>query len=458
LAKNIATSGEVYAIYADARAQARKRDPDSMREAASLLRKALQIDPNYAPAWAELGFVTWMTPRQLMTMREMRADPVSYLKRALQLAPNLAHAHAALTQVEYGAPNSEAELRKAVALDPNDAEAWMWLGNILGTQNRMAEALTAHTRAVDIEPLFAPAVGNKINDLMLLGKAREAAVEVQRIRTVGDPILIERILFNYALANHTPGDALRILLRARLSHPEQASRWDERAKNLLQQLDFVESAQRLMNNPPAAAADYRGIPEPASSLWSGWDYPAQFWLNFDGPSVMGRVLPKHGRLKEYIDHYRLAFKSADDFLAANEDDPLRLVKIAPTVAVVLRAGGEEAQSGTILRRTEPLLTTWLRNGPADPELVANLAYFRGAEGMGNEAVSLLARAVAGGWLPDNQYFATDIANEPCFAQLVNRADFPAVRRRIFARIEEERRKVPMALLARTYPAPARAAA
>jgi hypothetical protein len=54
--------------------------------------------------------------------------------------------------------------------------------------------------------------------------------------------------------------------------------------------------------------------------------------------------------------------------------------------------------------------------------------------------------------------ATDIAQEPCFARLVNRADFQAVRRRILARIEEERRKVPLALLAQAYPVQRKAAA
>jgi hypothetical protein len=41
---------------------------------------------------------------------------------------------------------------------------------------------------------------------------------------------------------------------------------------------------------------------------------------------------------------------------------------------------------------------------------------------------------------------------------VNRPDFQAVRRRIFARIEEERRKVPLDLLAQAYPVPRKLAA
>jgi hypothetical protein len=47
--------------------------------------------------------------------------------------------------------------------------------------------------------------------------------------------------------------------------------------------------------------------------------------------------------------------------------------------------------------------------------------------------------------------AIDIADEPCFARLVSRPDFQAIRHRILARIEQERRKVPLDLLAEAYP-------
>ena len=169
------------------------------------------------------------------------------------------------------------------------------------------------------------------------------------------------------------------------------------------------------------------------------------------------MLPKHGRLDEYVSHYRAAFPTADDFIAARAFSPETLVQIAPTLAVVLRAGGEP-QGDEILRRTEPILRTWLRNGPADRNLLAQLAFFRAAEGFDDDAVSLLARADAKGWLPDNQYFATDIADEPCFARLLNRSDFQAIRGRILARVAAERRKVPLDLLAKAYPQAVKAVA
>lgn len=450
-AKNIATSGEVYSIFADARAYEHKRDPDSWRQAAALLKKAVALDPNYAPAWAELGVATDFVPAMYSTPQEQAAEPIRLVKRALQLAPNLAHAHAALGMVQGLPAQSEPDLRRAVALDPGDAEAWMWLGSLLGKQYRNKEALDAYTRAVQLEPLLPSANGNKISLLVRMRDETAVAAEFRRIANTGDPVLLGRMQWAAESARGNPGSALAALLRLRSAHPETASLVDIRAASLLQQLGFIDQAQALYHNTAAVAGDYKGVPEPASAIWGGWKDAKEFWLNSDAAALMGRLLPKHGRLAEYMMHYRRAFPSADGFIEGRSFVPETMVQVVPTVAVTIRAGGENAQAQELLGRTEPVLRGWLKNAPETPELLAELAYFRAAMGSGDEAVSLLARGVAGGWLPDNQYYANDIADEPCFAALVPRPDFQAVRRRILTRIEEERRKVPAQLLAQTYP-------
>jgi TolB-like protein/tetratricopeptide (TPR) repeat protein len=451
--QNIVTTGEVYALYAEARALVKKRDPDSERQAIVVLKKALAIDSNYAPAWAELAVANQFTPHPANDPQDYSRDSIAYAKRSLQLAPNLAYAHAVLAMVERMPPESEPDLRKAVALDPGNAEAWNWLGGLLMSQNRVREALAAYTRAVEIEPFWRPVVGSKMSALMLLGDWQGAAAEFQRVSRLGDPLLAQQLRVNIANMQGRHGDALRMLLRIRLQHPEISAWVDQRTPALLQMLGFIAEAQRLYGNGAVQIADYEGIPEPASSLWSGWKSPADFWKNDDGPALFARLLPKHGRLQEYMDHYRKAFPTADDFLAARSFAPDTLSAVAPTIAVVLREGGENEQASEILSRTEPYLTKQLQNGPATRDLLANLAFYRAAEGRNDEAISLLDRAVSAGWLPDNQYFASDIADEPCFAPLLRRTDFQAVRSRILDRIAEERAKVPLDLLARAYPPP-----
>jgi len=444
-AGNIATTGEVYALYAQGKAAVRKRDPDSAIEAASILRRALAIDPNYAPAWADLGVATFFEQPKL-PMAELRPEAIADLNRALTLAPNLGYAHAALAMVQNMPPESEPDLRRAVQLDPGNAEAWTWLGNLLLSQNRLKEALYAHDRAVSIEPLWWTAVGNKIGNLILAGDQAGLAQELGRIRQTQDEVLLAKARYRIAELTGNPGEAVQILLQLRATHPEESAAVDQRLAAPLIQLGFIEEGLRAGQMPMDVAPALRGVPPPATQIDREYRTPADFWLDNQRLVLYARLLPDRGRLPEFVGRYKAAFKSPDEFMAMFAQRLPILQGLAPTVVANLRAAGDSEDADAILRRTEPAILQQLRNGPPRPDLLALLAYYRGAEPNDDEAVRLLKRAVDGGWLPD--YFWVDIATEPAFARLVGRADFQAVRQRILARIAEQRRRVDPAGLAR----------
>jgi hypothetical protein len=113
----------------------------------------------------------------------------------------------------------------------------------------------------------------------------------------------------------------------------------------------------------------------------------------------------------------------------------------------LRRAGENVLAQQVIDKEESIIAPLLRNGPADRELAWNLAQLRAVEGRDDEAMSLLGRAIDQGWLPDRIWFAIDIAEEPAFANLVKRSDFQAIRRRIIAHIEDQRRQITPAMLA-----------
>jgi TolB-like protein len=448
--RNIATSGEVYSLFADARAKMRQRNPQSVHEAVPILKKALALDPNYAPAWAELGVATGLGVGRApgVTVDRQEAQAVSYLKRALQLAPNLAHARAALAMVQNLPPELEGELRKAVALDPNDAEAWNWLANFYQIQNRLGEALIARRRAANIEPLWAI---NTLSTLVLLKDEKGITEELKRIAGMGDPVLLLKAKWIIARSAHEPGDAIRTALQLRSAYPEEAAWVDARISDPLIQLGYLNEAMHAAHQPSDAASIYRGIPDSVTALKARYSRPIDFWLDDDSPALYGRILPRHGRLSEYRGYYKAAFRSSDELTTLLSHRPVLFTQIAPTVAAVLREAGKRQDADALIQREEAVVAQWLRNGPATPDLLASLAQYRALDAKDDEAVTLLNRAVAAGWLPDRSFYAIDIADEPCFERLVSRADFQRIRRRILARIEEERHKVPLALLAQAYP-------
>ena len=220
--KNIATMSEVYSLFAEARAKIRQRG-HSVREAIPILTKALAIDPNYAPAWAELGKATKLSGNGT-TAEDVDRNAMAYAQRALALAPNLADAHATLGFVELAEPGAEAQLRRAIALDPSDVEAWMWLGNFYLIQNNVAKALEAHSGAVELDPLWFNSMYNKMDDYARLSDMRGLAAEVRRAESTGDEHLILLAREHVAVLTGHPGTALRILAEFRRKFPEEPRR------------------------------------------------------------------------------------------------------------------------------------------------------------------------------------------------------------------------------------------
>ena len=447
-AQNIATSGEVYSLFADARAKIRQRDPESVRDGIATLKKALALDPNYAPAWAQLGVATGLSLNRRVDVGVDRqeAAAVSYLKRALQLAPNLAYAHAALAMVQNFPPELEGELHKAVALDPNDAEAWTWLGNFYALENRHPDALRARSRALEIEPLWSTTVANRLNSLIALKDKKGVVEEMARIAATGDAVLLLKARWMVAENSNKPGEAVRILLQLRSSYPAEEPWADIRMYGSLLQLGYVEEASKAAHLPTTFVTDYLGVPSSPNIIRAAYPRAIDFWLDDDAPALWGRLLPRRGRLDEYLRYYHAAFRSSDELIELDKHHPFVFVAAVPTVAAVLRQAGQGADADPLIERGEAMVTAWLRNGPATPDLLANVAKYRALDEKSDEAIALLRRAVADGWLPDRSLYAVDIADEPCFAALVNRADFQALRRDILARIEEQRRLVTPAML------------
>jgi tetratricopeptide (TPR) repeat protein len=123
------TSAEVYGLVLQARHHSRRRSVDGYDTAEGLLKSALELDPNYAPAWAELG-VVYVQSGAIDTdrgAREASALGFSAAKKALELDPNETKALSALATIEI-ALNYDNEaaieyIERALALNPGNSDA-----------------------------------------------------------------------------------------------------------------------------------------------------------------------------------------------------------------------------------------------------------------------------------------------------------------------------------------------
>jgi Tfp pilus assembly protein PilF len=126
LAKRYTENIEAYQLYVRARRWCERRSAEGFKRSVEYLTRAVQIDPNYALACAELGQC------MLVPCYYGVADPNTALPkarvaalRALNIDPNLAEGHAVLGTVlknyEWNWTSAESEYRRAIELNPNYA-------------------------------------------------------------------------------------------------------------------------------------------------------------------------------------------------------------------------------------------------------------------------------------------------------------------------------------------------
>ena len=135
-----------------------RRDRGFARKSVEYSEWAVAIDPDYAAAQAGLARSYLMLsnlggafPSEVMHRAKSAAQ------RAIALDEDLAEVHLALSSIllsyDWDWAGAEREARRAISLNPSDAEAHQWLANCLAAVGRVDEAVVEIRRARDLDPL-----------------------------------------------------------------------------------------------------------------------------------------------------------------------------------------------------------------------------------------------------------------------------------------------------------------
>lgn len=437
--EQIITTVEVQALYSEARALIATRDRHNSRRAEALLRDAVRRDPNYAPAWSLLGGSIHFNRRPAIADEQAMAEAMRSVRRALTLAPNLAQAHATLALLEGdNSPAAESPLRRAVALDPNYAEAWNWLGNSLNSQYRRREALAAYDRSLSLDPLYPSPVRNFASTAAeLRDNAAFGRLLAQLRRAGADPILIDLARYEQFRANGDFSGGLAILAKAgRDADGRAPSRlWSSWLETLivLQQFDIMHDITGCPDwYPPMLQSQAL----PPKSFDGRPVTPTEFWTSEFFSAPASRAMVNLGREADLVRLYRTGFANADAFMSATSRRGL-LVEFAPTLAVALRATGAVEEARYILGTAAGALTP-IVNRPGVIEPRVNLAMIRSVQGQPDQAVALMQSATKAGWRPDGRRITIDLSQEPALRPLRGHPGFEALRRQLLAHAARER--------------------
>jgi tetratricopeptide (TPR) repeat protein len=179
----------------------RGNDPTLIRNDTTVLagleyfRRAVELDSNYAAAWAGLARLSLRirgTGVGPLTREQYLAQAQQAARRALALDDALADAHASLgltNVIEWDLTGAESHLRQALALDPAAARYHEWMVRFYVVSGRPTEAIAEARRALEREPLSPSANAEMARALLAGNRCDEALSYLEKVQGVNPPLL-----------------------------------------------------------------------------------------------------------------------------------------------------------------------------------------------------------------------------------------------------------------------------
>jgi TolB-like protein/cytochrome c-type biogenesis protein CcmH/NrfG len=152
------TDPNAYGLYLRSRHMAMERSVPNFLGSLEFLEEALDIDPEFAAAWIQLGNL-YVDGRAIgmFTLEEATTRSREAANRALALDPTSGDAHLLLafiaSNLEVDRVTSMKELNRALELAPNDVEAIQRAAFQLSQQGRVIEAAKFYERLKVLDPV-----------------------------------------------------------------------------------------------------------------------------------------------------------------------------------------------------------------------------------------------------------------------------------------------------------------
>jgi len=255
LIRNRTRDAAAYLDFLHAKVAARPRGAAALASASAILEKVVEREPDFAPAAALLAYAYALTP---LFAPSLRAGVPEEERKV----------------VERTIPRSDALARRATALDPKNAEAFVALGYANMVQRRMLAAEDAFRQAIALNPNQADGLHGYSQLLAALGRIKESLVMREHLQA-GEQFIINYTADTaeiYWLAGETekaiamlqpfrPGRTLElaIVLAAAGRYQEAAAAIREMPASNYPP-GMTEAAAKILESAPAKAAAPESLP------------------------------------------------------------------------------------------------------------------------------------------------------------------------------------------------------
>ena len=275
LTKRYTENPAAFDAYLKGRYHWNKRNEADFRRAIEYFSRAVELDPNYALAYAGLAdshilLAVWGTEPPAASMEQAKQAAL----KALSADENMAEARTSLAFVnwvyDWDFAGADAQFARAVELNPNYATAHHWRSYYLVSMGRGDEAIAEIKRAQELEGPLSLGIMTDVGEIYCWAGKYDEAIDY-----LNEVVRLEP---NYAVAHYELGiaylkkdrasDAVAALERARelesepriisaLAYAYGATGSNEKAKALIAELES-ESAQRYVS-PFSIAIAYAGL-------------------------------------------------------------------------------------------------------------------------------------------------------------------------------------------------------
>jgi len=157
LAKRTTAKPEAYHAYLKGRYFWNKRTAEGYQKGIEYFRRAIDIDPGYAAAYAGLAdCYNLLSEYDLLSPDETLPKAREAALKALALDDTVAEAHTSMAHIlmyyDWDWQKAQEEFRKAIELDSNYSTAHQWYAEYLTGMGRFDEAMPEMRRALELEP------------------------------------------------------------------------------------------------------------------------------------------------------------------------------------------------------------------------------------------------------------------------------------------------------------------
>jgi serine/threonine protein kinase/tetratricopeptide (TPR) repeat protein len=171
-------NSEAYELYL--RANELARSYNGVERARDLYVRALDLDPRFAPAWAQLGRCHRIVGKYIDGTGNLQAQAEDAFQRALQLDPRLSLAHKFYAQLEADSGRAQHALVRLLGeagRHGNDPELFAGLVHVCRYCGLYEQSMAAHAEARRLDPN----VTTSIEQTLLMGGATDKLLELQRM-------------------------------------------------------------------------------------------------------------------------------------------------------------------------------------------------------------------------------------------------------------------------------------